>query len=207
MPEAIGHQAPGRGAPARPHGDVLFPGIIDDIGHHQEIAGKAHLRQAVELVVQALPVGPPPAGAGGRPLGQAPGQPFPGLAVQLLLHGLGRWPPDRPGSGRCPGPGRRRSGRRSRRWRPGPFGGKDRAMSSGRLEIELVGLELHAPGGCSPFCRSGCTTKRHGPGHPRASGNGSRWWPPGGGPSWGASSSRASFTLCCSGSSLAWTSR
>ena len=79
-PQGIGHQAAGGGAPARTHGDPVPLGIIDDIGHHQEIAGKAHLHQDADLVFQALPVGlrrRPGMEAGGRQAGR---EPLPGHA-------------------------------------------------------------------------------------------------------------------------------
>ena len=145
-PQGIGHQAAGGGAPARTHGDPVPLGIIDDIGHHQEIAGKAHLHQDVDLEFQALPVGllrRPGVGGGDRQAGR---EPLPGHAGHELFHALalglgvnreavGAQVQADVAAGRDLG-----GGGQGRRVRDGP-GHLLRA-----LEIELIGLELHAAG-------------------------------------------------------------
>ena len=52
----IGHQAAGGRAAPRPHGDALVLGPVDEVGHHQEVAGEAHFAQHVQLVGQAVGV-------------------------------------------------------------------------------------------------------------------------------------------------------
>ena len=145
--QGIGHQAAGRGAPAGPHGNLALPGEIDDVGHHQEVAGKPHLHQDVDLVFQALPVvrlRGPGMGGGGR---QALLQPFPGQPGHEGLHAL----PLGGGVDRemigAQLQGDIAAGRDLPRGRQHLGIGEDPGHLLRALEIELVRLELHAARG------------------------------------------------------------
>ena len=53
---AEGGQAAGAGAAARAHRDLLALGPVDEVGHDQEVAGKAHLLDHADLHVQPVAV-------------------------------------------------------------------------------------------------------------------------------------------------------
>ena len=145
--QGIGHQAPGRGSPAGPHRYPAPPGEIDDVGHHQEVAGKPHLHQDIGLVFQALPVirlrGPGMIGRGR----QALGQPLPGLPGHEGLHAV----PAGNGEGRemvgAELQGNVAAGRNLHRGRQHLGIGEDAGHLRRTLKIELVRLELHAARG------------------------------------------------------------
>ena len=67
--QAVGHHAPCGGASARPHGDMGVFGEADKVGDNQEVVGKAHPLDHVQLIVQLLvEIGMPPLVLGGEAL-------------------------------------------------------------------------------------------------------------------------------------------
>ena len=53
-PQSVGHQAAGGGAPPQPHRNSLGTGVVDEVLHNQEVAGKAGLADHRYLILQAL---------------------------------------------------------------------------------------------------------------------------------------------------------
>ena len=53
---AVGRHGSRAGTAARPHGNALGLGVVDEIGHDEEVFHKAHPRDHVQLVAQAVPV-------------------------------------------------------------------------------------------------------------------------------------------------------
>ncbi len=88
--ERIGHQGPGAGAAPGPDRDVVVLGPVDEVGDDQEVAGKAHLVNDVELQLQTLVVGLAPLAEIRRlpveDVLQAPLQSLAGLVGEELLH-------------------------------------------------------------------------------------------------------------------------
>ena len=54
--ETVGDKTPGRRAPARPHRDAAFLGVTDEVGDDQKVAGKPHLLDDADFIIQALAV-------------------------------------------------------------------------------------------------------------------------------------------------------
>jgi hypothetical protein len=52
--QAVGHAAAGRRPPARPDPDARVPGEADQVPHHEEVGGEAHVPDDAELVVEPL---------------------------------------------------------------------------------------------------------------------------------------------------------
>ena len=52
--QAVGHDAPRGGASARPYGDAVAPGVIDEIPHDQEVVHIPHAADDAKLVVKPL---------------------------------------------------------------------------------------------------------------------------------------------------------
>ena len=78
-----GHQRTGGRTAARAHGDAVVLGPVDELLHDEEVAGEAHLKDDLELVLQAVAVGlRVDAGAVGV-LFQAAFQTFLGQAAEL----------------------------------------------------------------------------------------------------------------------------
>ena len=79
-PQAIRHQRARSAAPAGPHGDILAPGVTDEIHNDQEIAGVMQVPDHLQLVVQA--------GLDFRRHLMALGQPFLRLGAQVFIRVL-----------------------------------------------------------------------------------------------------------------------
>ena len=54
--QAVGHHGAGGAAAAGTHGYARLPGIVDEVGHDEEIVGKAHLLDHGQLIFQLLAV-------------------------------------------------------------------------------------------------------------------------------------------------------
>ena len=76
----VGHHGPGARAAARPHADAAGLGPVDVVGHHQEVAGEAHLGDDADLVLGLRPA------LGGDVTVEAPLHAPPALADEPRLH-------------------------------------------------------------------------------------------------------------------------
>ena len=81
--QGIGHKRASTGAAARPHRNALRLGELDEIGHDQEIAGKIHRHDDVELKCQALAIVVPRQSRCRRMGGETRFQSAPGLRAQF----------------------------------------------------------------------------------------------------------------------------
>ena len=54
--QAVGHHAPGGGAAPRSHGDTRALGIAYKVGNDEEIVGKAHFLDHIQLIGQLLAI-------------------------------------------------------------------------------------------------------------------------------------------------------
>ena len=52
--EGVGHGAPRRAPPARPHPDAVVLGVLDEVPHDEEVGAEPHVRDDLQLVGQAL---------------------------------------------------------------------------------------------------------------------------------------------------------
>jgi hypothetical protein len=89
--QAVGHAAPGRRPPPGAGADARFPGVADEVPHHQEVGRKAHADDDAQLVLEPLGHGR------GQGVAVAPVRPLQGELAQVVVlrcHPLGE---DEPG--------------------------------------------------------------------------------------------------------------